>query len=157
MPGFDADEPVNPMTGLIGERSGQTFGVPEGWDCSSVSAQGTFVQYECGPGGDATEVGGDLIIRSCPDPCDERRRDQMRAEIDAFGLQWVRDSGFRSWADDTEIAGEERYGLVIVGYYRTSPEGRLDRQLVLRMTAPIEQMDDIRKIANSVRDAIKSS
>jgi hypothetical protein len=153
-PAFGPDEPANRMVGLIGERDGQSFQVPEGWDCPSVAAQGTFAHYTCGPDGDAAEIGGDLIIRFCPDPCDASQRDQMRTEVDAWGLQWVRDLGFRSWAETTEIDGEEQYGLVLVAYYRTTPEGRIDRQLVLRMTAPVDQADEIRKIANSVRDAI---
>lgn len=154
-PVFGPDEPVSEMVGLIGERDEQTFQLPEGWDCSTVAAQGTFAQYTCGPDGDATELGGDLIIRLCPDPCDLQRRDQMRTQVDAWGLQWVRDVAFRSWAESSEIDGGDRYGLVFVAYFRTTPEGRIDRQLVLRMTAPPDQADEIRKIANSVRDAIR--
>jgi hypothetical protein len=152
-PVFGADEPISRVRGLIGERNAQIFELPEGWECASVAAAGSFAHHSCGPGGEATEIGGDLIIRSCPDPCDEGRREEMRSEIDAWGLQWVRDSSFRSWAETTEIDDGERYGLVFVAYYRTRPEGRLDRQLVLRMSGPLEQADELRKIGNSVRDA----
>lgn len=148
------EEPVSQMQGLIGDLDGQAFQVPAGWECPQVSAEGTFAHYTCGPDGDPAEIGGDLTIRFCPDPCDAAQRDQLRAEVEAWGLRWVRDFSFRSWAETTEIDDEERYGLVVVAYYRTTPEGRIDRQLVLRMTAPIEQADDVRKVANSVREAI---
>jgi hypothetical protein len=153
-PAFGPDESVNEMEGLVGELPAQAFQVPEGWECPSVEAQGTFAHYTCGPDGDATDIGGDLIIRLCPDPCDLERRDQMRAEIDAWGLRWVHASGPRYLAETTEIDGEERYGLVVTAYYRTRPEGRIDRQLVLRMTAPVERAGEIRKIANSIHDAV---
>jgi hypothetical protein len=153
-PVFGADEPVNDIDGLVGEIPARAFQVPDGWECPSVASQGTFAHYTCGPDGDATDIGGDLIIRLCPDPCDLERRDQMRAEIDAWGLRWVHASGPRYWAEITEIDGEERYGLVVTAYYRTTPEGRLDRQLILRMTGPVEQTAEIRKIANSIYDAV---
>jgi hypothetical protein len=154
-PAFGPGEPSSQMEGLLGDDIEYSFLVPAGWDCPSVAREGTFAQYSCGPDGDATEVGGDLIIRLCPDPCDAPRRDAMRAEVDAWGLQWVSDTSFRTWAESEEIDGGERYGLVLVAYYRTRPEGRIDRQLVLRMAGPVDQADALRKIANSVRDAIR--
>jgi hypothetical protein len=153
-PTFAPDESVTEVTGVIGEQPGQAFQVPAGWDCPSVTVEENFGHYTCGPDGDGTEAGGDVIVRSCPDPCDAERRDQMRTEVDAWGLQWIRDFAFRSWAETTEIDGEERYGVVVVAYYRTAPESRIDRQLIVRVSAPLGQADEIQKIANSIRVAI---
>jgi hypothetical protein len=151
-PSFEAQEPVTPVTDLAGVGFG--FALPEGWTCTNVTDTEQLAHYTCGPGGDAEQIGGDLEVRPCPDPCDGDRRVQMRTTVEAWGLQWVRDGGYRSYAETSQVAGEQRYGLVIVGYWRTASEGRLDRQLVFRMTGPVDRADDLRKIANSVRDAI---
>lgn len=151
-PTFAAQEPVTPITDLASVDF--PFELPEGWDCTLVTNTDELVHHTCGLGGDADLIGGDLIVRACPDPCDGDRRVQLRMAVEAWGLQWVRDGGFRSWAETGQVAGEQRYGLVIVGYWRTATEGRLDRQVVFRMTGPVDQADEIRKVANSVRDAI---
>jgi hypothetical protein len=150
-PTFEEGE-ATPVADLAGV--GFPFEVPEGWSCTPVTTTEDEAHYACGPGGNGDLVGGDLIVRACADPCDADRRVSMRRAEEAWGLQWVRDSGFRSWAETNEIDGQEGYGFVLVGYWRTAPEGRLDRQVVLRMSAPLEQVDDIRQLAGSVRAAI---
>jgi hypothetical protein len=151
-PTFEEGE-ATPVADLAGV--GFPFEVPEGWSCTPVTTTEDEAHYACGPGGNGDLVGGDLIVRACADPCDADRRVSMRRAEEAWGLQWVRDSGFRSWAETNEIDGQERYGFVLVGYWRTAPEGRLDRQVVLRMSAPLEQVDDVRQVAGSVRAAIR--
>lgn len=151
-PTFADDEAV-PAPGLAGLEF--TFQVPQGWNCIQVSETDGLNHHTCGPGGDDRRAGGDLIVRDCPDPCDAERRVEMRRAEEAWGLQWVRDGWYWSWAEGHEIEDQERYGLVIVGYWRTSDESRLERQLVFRMSAPVEQADDIRMIAQSVRDEIR--
>lgn len=153
-PVFTEEDDVTEVSGVIGEFNGQAFQIPAEWDCVSVASQGDFAQYTCGPGGDASEIGGELRIRTCPDPCDPERRAQMRTRVEAWGLQWIEDSIYRSWAETNEIDGEPRYGFVYAAYYRTTGEGRIDRELMLRLTAPIDQADEIRKVANSVREAM---
>jgi hypothetical protein len=151
-PTFEEGE-ATPVADLAGV--GFPFEVPEGWSCTPVTTTEDEAHYACGPGGNGDLVGGDLIVRACADPCDADRRVSMRRAEEAWGLQWVRDSGFRSWAETNEIDGQEGYGFVLVGYWRTAPEGRLDRQVVLRMSAPLEQVDDVRQLAGSVRAAIR--
>jgi hypothetical protein len=151
-PKFAADEPVTPMTDLAG--LGFSFAVPEGWDCTNAAQPQGIAHYTCGPAGGDDQTGGELIVRECPDPCDAEQRVDLRTAEEAWGVQWTRDGFYRCWGETTEVAGEERYGLAIVGYWRTSEEERLNRQLVFRMTAPIDQADDVRKIANAVRDGI---
>jgi hypothetical protein len=150
-PAFEEQE-ATPITDLAGV--GFAFEVPEGWSCTPVTTTEDAAHYRCGPGGEGDQVGGELIVRTCPDPCDAERRVGMRRAEEAWGLQWVRDSGYRSWAATDEIDDEPRHGVVLVGYWRSAPEGRIDRQLVLRLTAPQEQADEIRKVAGSVRAAI---
>jgi hypothetical protein len=151
-PAFTPEEPVTPMSELAG--LGFSFQVPEGWDCTDVADPRGLAHYTCGPAGGDDETGGELIVRECPDPCDAEQRVDLRTAEEAWGVQWIRDGFYRCWGETSQIGGEERYGLAIVGYWRTSEEGRLDRQLVFRMTAPVDQADEIRKVANSVREGI---
>lgn len=150
-PTFEEGE-ATPIANLAGV--GFSFEVPEGWSCTPVATTDEVAHYTCGPGGRNDLLGGDLIVRACPDPCDAERRVELRRAEEAWGLQWVRDSGYRSWAETDEIDDEPRYGLVLVGYWRTTPEGRIDRQVVFRMTASVEQADEIRMVGGSVRGAI---
>ncbi|WP_345070601.1 hypothetical protein [Phytohabitans flavus] len=131
---------------------GFKFLVPRDWDCQlSGSGQG-FVKYNCGPTpGGSVEIGGELVVRECPDPCDDARRLAMRKAEEAWGLRWKRGSRLSSYAEANDIDGEARYGLVIVAYSRSAPDSAVNRQIVFRMTAPVEQADVIRKISRSVR------
>ena len=141
------------MTSLAGV--GFSFRVPEAWTCTPVSASTDVASYDCGASISGGKVGGDLIVRTCPDPCDGRRRVDMRQGEEAWGLQWVRAGGYMAWAETTNFVGPPRYGLVVVGYWRSVPDGAIDRQLVLRMTAPPDRTDEIRKVANDIRVAVR--
>jgi hypothetical protein len=151
--GFADDDATTTMAGLTGV--GFEFDVPEGWECVGGAAEGGAARYACGPGGDASQIGGELIVRECPDPCDSDARVTMRRAEEAWGLRWNRDGGYRSFAHAEELNGEPRYGFVFVGYARSTDEGRLDRQVVFRFTAPVADAELIRKVATSVRDAIR--
>jgi hypothetical protein len=135
---------------------GIDFKVPQGWDCAEAFRNDAVAKYTCQPpvdGGDA--IGGEVIVRTCPDPCDSDRRVRMRRAEEAFGLQWVRAGGFLSWAETNNVNGSNRYGLVFVAYWRSSSDGAINRQLVFRMTAPTGKADEVRKVANSIRDAVR--
>ncbi|BCJ68659.1 hypothetical protein [Polymorphospora rubra] len=149
-PDFGREDRTQRVTDLPGV--GISFRMPETWRCESVKSASGFVHYSCGtPPGQEPEVGGDLIVRHCPGPCDEQRRIELRKSEEAFGLQWIRSGLFTTWAETDEI-GAAQYGLVYMTFWRSVPEGPLDRQLVLRMTAPAEQADELRKLTNSIRD-----
>lgn len=152
---FAPDEPTEKIADLPGVPF--DFFVPEGWNCTDNSAGDGVVRYTCGPGGRSDEIGGDIIVRECPEPCASDQRIAMRGAVEAWGLQWHRDSGYRSWAATEELDGEPRFGVVMVGYARSTFEGRMDRQVVLRMTAPLGDQEAIQKVASSVRGAIRNS
>jgi hypothetical protein len=153
-PKFAAGEATRTMAKLPGLQF--DFKVPDGWDCAEASRAAGVAKYTCQPpvdGGDA--MGGDVIVRTCPDPCDADRRVRMRRAEEAWGLQWVRAGGFIAWAETTKVNGAARYGLVVVAYWRSAADGAINRQMVFRMTAPPAKADDLRKVANSIRDAIR--
>jgi hypothetical protein len=151
---FGRDEATKKMVSLAG--IGFSFQVPESWDCTQISFSTDAARYACGTSiGTGAEVGGDLIVRDCTDPCDGRRRVDMRQAEEAWGLQWVRAGGYMAWAETTNFVGPARYGLVVIGYWRSVPDGPIDRQVVLRMTAPPDRADEIRKVANDVRVAVR--
>jgi hypothetical protein len=75
----------------------------------------------------------------------------MRELEEAWGLPWIRSGAFTTWAQGNGVENG-RYGLVYLSYWRSTPEDAIDRQLVLRMTAPPGQEDVLRKVANSVRE-----
>lgn len=56
--------------------------------------------------------------------------------------------------ETTRLDGKPRYGLVFVRYWQASGP-HPTHQLVFRMTAPVDQADVLRKIANDVRDALR--
>ncbi|GLY01615.1 MULTISPECIES: hypothetical protein [Actinoplanes] len=150
-PTFASNQPTVPMTAL--EGLGFDFRVPQGWTCDLVEKAEAAVRYQCAGGdGASSGAGGELIVRTCDVVCDETRRTAMRQKEEAWGLQWVRSGPFATWAETSGITGERQYGLVYVGFWRSVPEGGLDRELVLRMTAPLTGADDLKRVVNSIRD-----
>ncbi|GGN19044.1 hypothetical protein GCM10010109_32460 [Actinoplanes campanulatus] len=146
-PTFVSTEPTKPIKGLDGV--GFDFRVPPAWNCEQVATAAAAAHYRCG-GGDAG--GGDLIVRTCETPCTEERRTALRQREEAWGLQWTRSGPFATWAETTQIDGKRMYGLVYVAFWRSTPEGQIDRQLVVRLTAPLATSDHLKKVVNSIRD-----
>lgn len=134
------------------EGVGFDFTVPQDWDCQQAGSGEGFVEYNCGAApGSGPEIGGELVVRECAQPCTEERRIAMRKAEEAWGLQWKRGSRTSAYAEANQINGQPRYGLIVIAYWRSEPDQAIDRQLVLRMTAPVDQADVLRKISNSVR------
>jgi hypothetical protein len=134
------------------EGVGFDFTVPQDWDCQQAGSGEGFVEYNCGgTPGSGPEIGGELVVRECAQPCTEERRIAMRKAEEAWGLQWKRGSRTAAYAETNEIDGQPRYGLIVIAYWRSAPDQAIDRQLVLRMTAPVDRADVLRKISNSVR------
>ncbi|MFC0533232.1 hypothetical protein [Phytohabitans kaempferiae] len=154
-PKFGASDSLRTLSDLDG--LGFTLKVPRAWDCSPAGRAEGFAKYNCGvsPGANP-EIGGELIVRTCPDGCSQERRDALRQSEEAFGLQWVRSGEFAAYAESSslEIEGAKRYGLVIVAYWRSGAEGTVDRQLVFRMTAPVDGAGQLRRVANYIRDTV---
>ncbi|GAA0453124.1 hypothetical protein Aca07nite_68170 [Actinoplanes capillaceus] len=146
-PTFVSTEPTKPIKGLDGV--GFDFRVPPAWNCEQVATAAAAAHYRCG-GGDAG--GGDLTVRTCETPCTEDRRTALRQREEAWGLQWTRSGPFATWAETTQIDGKRMYGLVYVAFWRSTPEGQIDRQLVVRLTAPLATSDHLKKVVNSIRD-----
>jgi hypothetical protein len=150
-PGFTSAESTKPMNGL--EGVGFDFRVPPSWSCTKTQQAEAAVRYRCGVGAGATPTsGGELTVRNCATPCTEEYRTTLRKQEEAWGLRWTRSGPFTVWAETTQINGKRVYGLVYVAFWRSAPEGAIDRQLVLRMTTPLATSDDLKKVANSIRD-----
>nr|MDT0656915.1 hypothetical protein [Micromonospora sp. DSM 115978] len=136
---------------------GFTVKVPRGWRCDPAGRADGYAKYNCG-GVDETgpKIGGELVVRACPDPCSQERRDAMRQAEEAWGLQWIATGPLAAYAESSSlrIDGEQRYGLVIVAYWRSGPDGVVDRQLVFRMTAPMDGANQLRRVANYLRDTL---
>ncbi|GAA4599580.1 hypothetical protein BJY16_003129 [Actinoplanes octamycinicus] len=142
---------VQDVTGLPG--LGFDFRMPAGWTCELAEKAEAAVHYRCGRWeGTTLTAGGDLTVRTCAPVCDDTARVALRQREEAWGLRWTSGSSLRAWADTTQLDGTAVYGLVYVGFWRTVPEGILDREVVLRMTAPATAMDDVKKVADSIRD-----
>jgi hypothetical protein len=127
--------------------------VPSSWECRSVGDTAA-ARYQCGSGfGTVDEIGGDVIVRTCPESlCTGDRRSAMRRVEEAWGQQWYRAGNVFCWAETTAFeGGPPRYGLVMVGYWRSVNDGVLDRQIVVRLTAPADRAAEIQKVVNSVR------
>jgi hypothetical protein len=147
---FEGGDASKRLTGLSG--LGFSFDVPSSWECRSVGDTIT-VRYQCGSGfGTPDEIGGDVIVRTCPESlCTGDRRAAMRKVEEAWGQQWHRAGNVFCWTETTAFDGPPHYGLVVVGYWRSVNDGVLDRQIVVRFTAPADKAAEIQKVANSVR------
>jgi len=152
-PEFQPTEATRSMSGLPGV--GFAFRVPAAWDCVRETQTLTFARYTCGARrGQPDEIGGDLIVRTCPEPCGGDVRVAMREREEAWGLQWIRAGSYVAWAQTTNFVGPPHYGLVVVGYWRSVPDGAIDRQVVLRLTGPAARTNDLRKVGNDIHAAI---
>jgi hypothetical protein len=128
--------------------------LPAGWRCGLDESAEGFTKYACG--GSRGSMGGDLIVRDCPQPCNDVRRAAMRAAEEAWGLQWRAAGANATLAETVRLNGDPgQYGLVLVAYFRSVRGGRVDRQLVLRIAAPESSVDTIHKLATAVRDTVK--
>jgi hypothetical protein len=146
-PKFSSADRTRNMRDLAGV--GFAFQMPEKWDCIQRELTSGYVMYGCG---DGSEIHGDLIVRRCPQPCNDDRRITMRRSEEAWNLSWIRSGAFATWAESDQVDGTARYGLVYLGYWRSVPEDGIDRQVVFRMTSPVDRADELRKVANSIRD-----
>jgi hypothetical protein len=154
-PKFAATDTLRTLSDLDGLDF--TLKVPRTWDCTAAGRAEGFAKYNCGISpGTNPELGGELIVRTCPDGCSEERRDAMRQAEEAWGLQWVQSGEFSAYAESSslQIEGEKRYGLVIVAYWRSGSDGSIDRQIVFRMTAPVDGAGQLRRVANYIRDTV---
>ncbi|GAA3775186.1 hypothetical protein GCM10022225_73820 [Plantactinospora mayteni] len=127
---------------------------PQAWQCTPAGQAEGYAKYNCGvPPGSGPEIGGELVVRSCT-PCDGDTRFRMRRAEEAWGLQWNRAGGAALYAESFQLEGnpDRRYGLVLIGYYRTGTS--IDRQVVLRMTSPVDGAGQIRRVANYLRDTL---
>lgn len=151
---FSPTDRVLTLTGL----DGLTFPVkvPLTWRCTAVERARGLSRHQCGgPADNGAQLGGELIVRDCPAPCDGPRQTAMRTAEEAWGLRWVRSGPSSTYAETSSLTvdGERRYGLVVVAYWR-SGDGDVDRQLVLRMTAPVTGANQLRRVANYLRDVL---
>jgi hypothetical protein len=152
---FQGSDSTKRMEGLAG--LGFSFDVPSSWECRDAASDTSTARYQCGAGlGTPDEVGGEIIVRACPENlCTGERRSAMRKTEEAWGLQWNRAGDVFCWAETTNFIGPPHYGLVMVGYWRSVDDGVLDRQVVVRLTAPTAQSGDIQKVVNSVRTEVR--
>jgi len=125
--------------------------LPATWICTPASNGDEAVTYRCGATLGGEGMGGEVTVRRCPDPCDTARRDALRKAEQAWAMQWRYAGPDVTIAETMAVDGARRYGLVLIAYWCSSPGGPVDRQLLLRMIAPVNWLDDIRRVANGVR------
>jgi hypothetical protein len=154
-PRFGSTDGIQTLTGLDG--LGFTVKVPKGWQCDPGGRAEGYAKYNCGASADTgSQIGGELVVRTCPEPCSGDQQRAMRRAEEAWGLQWVSTGALSAYAESSslQVDGEQRYGLVVVAYWRSGPEGVVDRQLVFRMTAPVDGANQLRRVANYLRDTV---
>jgi hypothetical protein len=147
--------PANPVRPMSLDGLGFTLTLPARWDCVAAAVSAGSARYNCGRSTDSGEIGGELTVRACTPVCDEPHRDELRRTEEAWGAQWRYAGENATLAETLTLDGADRYGLVVIGYWASTPGSAIDKQVVLRMTAPPDWVDDIRRVANGVRDATK--
>ncbi|MFI6820438.1 hypothetical protein ACIBJE_05715 [Micromonospora sp. NPDC050187] len=153
-PSFAAVDRIRTLTGLDGLPF--PVKVPLDWQCTPAGRAEGYARHLCGAPADAgPPIGGELIVRDCPVPCTGSRQVAMRTAEEAWGLRWTRGGPTAVYAERSGllIDGTPRYVLVVVAYWRGG-EGDVDRQLVLRMTAPLDGANQLRRVANYLRDTL---
>ncbi|MEO3770031.1 hypothetical protein [Micromonospora sp. B9E7] len=151
-PKYNERDEVQTLTDLDGV--GFPVKLPMDWKCALAARADGFIKYNCGNNAPGEQmIGGELIVRSCPAPCNEQWQNAMRAVEEAWGAQWVRSGQHASYAEQIiEANGTKRHGLVVVAYVRSGEAGMIDRQVVVRMTSPVEGAYQLRRFASYIRD-----
>ncbi|MFU8852573.1 hypothetical protein ACNAW0_16525 [Micromonospora sp. SL1-18] len=130
--------------------------VPTNWQCTLAGRAEGFVKYQCGTSATGAEaLGGEVIVRDCPQPCTAQWQTAMRGVEEAWGTQWIRSGEYASYAEKIlEADGGQRHGLIVVAYFRSGEDGAIDRQLVIRMTSPVPEAYQLRRFASYIRDVV---
>jgi hypothetical protein len=146
--------PTDKVSTQTPEGLGVKLTLPASWKCVRAGSANGYVKYTCGTTVGNDQIGGDVIVRNCAAPCDAQQQTTMRSTEEAWGLQWRQAGQNATIVETTKLNGDSRYALVLVAYWHSTPSGPLDHQLVLRMTAPVTWVDDLRRIANALRDSV---
>ncbi|PYC67593.1 hypothetical protein C7C45_21620 [Micromonospora arborensis] len=151
-PKYNERDEVQTLTNL--EGVGFPVKLPMDWKCALAARSDGFISYNCGNAASGEQmIGGELVVRSCPAPCNEQWQNAMRAVEEAWGAQWIRSGQHSSYAEQIiEANGTKRHGLVVVAYIRSGEAGTIDRQVVIRMTAPVADAFQLRRFASYIRD-----
>jgi hypothetical protein len=129
---------------------GFTFRAPPSWKCTQTVGDAAGVVYSCGAG----SIGGEIEVHPCTEGCDDERRVHMRGDEDAWGQRWTTAGPRVTWAQTQVLPNPAPYGLIVVAYWHSKPQGAIDRQIVLRLRAPRDQATEVQKVANEVYLAI---
>ncbi|MEO3748130.1 hypothetical protein [Plantactinospora sp. B5E13] len=154
-PSFTERDNVRTLSDL--EGLGFQLKVPAGWECSLAGRAQGFVRYNCGvPDGAGPKYGGELVVRDCPQPCDEAQQVAMRQAEEAWGQRWIRSGQHSTYVETSSLEenGEPRHGLVVVAFFRGGDDGVVNRQLVLRLTAPRDGALELRRVATYLRNTL---
>ncbi|MGN9778729.1 hypothetical protein ACTMS0_23655 [Micromonospora sp. H33] len=153
-PRFTERDRVLTLTDL--EGVGFPVKVPTDWKCTLAARADGYVKYNCGNSASGNQMtGGELIVRTCPEPCNDQWQNAMRAVEEAWGAQWIRSGQYASYAEQIiEVDGEKRHGLVVVAYFRNGEAGLVNRQVVVRMTSPVPEAYQLRRFASYIRDVV---
>ncbi|MEE6263830.1 ribosomal eL19 family protein [Plantactinospora sonchi] len=154
-PSFTERDNVRTLSDL--EGLGFQLKVPAGWECSLAGRAQGFAKYNCGvPEGAGPKFGGELVVRDCAQPCDEAQQVAMRQAEEAWGQRWIRSGQHSTYVETSSLEenGEPRHGLVVVAFFRGGDDGVVNRQLVLRLTAPRDGALELRRVATYLRNTL---
>jgi hypothetical protein len=140
----DKTDPAN-LPGL-----GFLIRLPSTWQCTPQQRTPGFARYSCGDGA----VQAELLARTCPKPCDPGRRAELRGAEEAWGLRWTQAGTLTDYAETSQLDEAARYALIVVAFWHSTPRAALDREVVFRATAPPDRTDEVRKVANAIRQAV---
>jgi len=148
--------PLDKVTTLNPEGLGFPVRVPPNWQCTLAGRAEGFIKYNCGTSPGVTpQAGGEITVRDCVQPCNPDRQTEMRKAEEAWGKRWVRSGPFSNYAEAIlDLDGEQRHALVVVAYYRGDGQPAINKQVVLRMTAPVKDANQLRRFATYIHDTL---
>ncbi|WP_433293068.1 hypothetical protein ACQP2F_29685 [Actinoplanes sp. CA-030573] len=147
--------PVDKVKTLNLEGVGFPVKVPQTWSCTLGARAEGYVKYNCGTApSDATQVGGELIVRACAAPCDGDQQAEARQNEEAWGIRWIRSGAYAAFGETiVPVDGQDRHALAVVAFYR-GESGEVDHEMVFRMTAPVKDAQVLRRVATYIHDTI---
>ena len=136
------------------------FRVPESWDCLPVDTGPPGVlrvacldQVYARAGLVEEGPGGLIDVTTCPAPCGEAERTQIRDQFSAASRTWQRIDSVTEYSELTvEFEGSTQVSVAMSHVFPSFPGGPNNRHVTVRFAGPPQELRAMQKVINEVRN-----